>query len=184
MASIMSALKNLLWHVGDIAQKKKRDLMALGQKAQYREHAGQLFKLGKNQTASWWLQFWEAQALRKLLLQLEKAGKLSHAISGIRLSAYFRTPRTWQTQCLVIHGPGGVGKSLLAQAISERLGQFHEWRAYTIRPCPNGGTDTQVKRSSWRGPSWQHLSSITHQSHLLTTGKSKCRSSTSMTHLW
>ena len=71
-----------------------------------------------------------AASPKEIIGAVQEDRQLTNAVHAIKLAAHYRQERTWQTQCLVLYGPGRIGKSLLAKAIADKLGTRHEWGVY------------------------------------------------------
>ena len=67
---------------------------------------------------------------KEIVAAVRENRELAHAVHAIKLSSHFREARTWQTQCLVLHSPGGIGKSMPAKAIADHVGSNHGWQTY------------------------------------------------------
>ena len=59
---------------------------------------------------------------KEIVACVGKSAELAHISVAIKLSAYYRQPRSWQTQPMVIHGCGRVGKTMLVQALVSTTG--------------------------------------------------------------
>ena len=83
----------------------------------------------KYQILHWWL-VTGAAGPKEIVAAVRENRELTHAVHAIKFSSHFREARTWQTQCLVLHGPGGIGKSMPAKAIADHVGSNHGWQTY------------------------------------------------------